>query len=61
VAGFLFLALLQIGNDIQNPFEDSEDDVPLTTLTRGIEIDLRDALDEAHGLQPVKPVDGILW
>jgi putative membrane protein len=61
VAGFLFLALLQIGNDIQNPFEDSEDDVPLTTLTRGIEIDLRDALDDAHGLQPVKPVDGILW
>lgn len=61
VAGFLFLALLQIGNDIQNPFEDSEDDVPLTTLTRGIEIDLRDALGDAHGLQPVKPVGGILW
>jgi putative membrane protein len=61
VAGFLFLALLQIGNDIQNPFENLEDDVPLTTLTRGIEIDLRDTLGEAHGLEPAKPVDGILW
>lgn len=61
VVGFLFLALLQIGNDIQNPFENAEDDVPLTTLTRGIEIDLRDGLGEAHGLEPVKPVDGILW
>lgn len=61
VAGFLFLALLQIGNDMQNPFENLEDDVPLTTLTRGIEIDLRDSLGEAHGLEPVKPVDGILW
>lgn len=61
VAGFLFLALLQIGNDIQNPFEDSEDDVPLTTLTRGIEIDLRDGLGDEHGLQPVKPINGILW
>jgi ion channel-forming bestrophin family protein len=61
VAGFLFLALLQIGNDMQNPFENLEDDVPLTTLTRGIEIDLRDALGEAHGLEPGKPVDGILW
>lgn len=61
VAGFLFLALLQIGNDMQNPFENKEDDVPMTALTRGIEIDLRDGLGEAHGLQPVQPVDGILW
>ncbi|KAF1005997.1 MAG: hypothetical protein GAK28_02905 [Luteibacter sp.] len=61
VAGFLFLALLQIGNDMQNPFENLEDDVPLTTLTRAIEIDLRDGLGESHGLEPVKPVDGILW
>lgn len=61
VAGFLFLVLLQIGNDIQNPFENLEDDVPLTTITRGIEIDLRDTLGEAHGLEPAKPVDGILW
>lgn len=60
VAGFLFLALLQIGNDMQNPFENLDDDVPLTTLTRGIEIDLRDGLGESHGLEPVKPDDGIL-
>lgn len=61
VAGFLFLALLQIGNDMQNPFENKEDDVPMSALTRGIEIDLRDGLGEAHDLQPVQPVDGILW
>jgi putative membrane protein len=61
VAGFLFLTLLQIGNDIQNPFENREDDVPLTALTRSIEIDLRDMLGEAHGLEPVTPVKGILW
>ncbi|UPG84320.1 hypothetical protein L2Y94_13315 [Luteibacter aegosomatis] len=61
VAGFLFLALLQIGNDMQNPFENLEDDVPLTTLTRAIEIDLRDGLGEAHDLEPVKPDNGIQW
>lgn len=60
VAGFLFLALLQIGNDMQNPFENLDDDVPLTTLTRAIEIDLRDMLGEAHELKPVQPNDGIL-
>jgi putative membrane protein len=61
VAGFLFLALLQIGNDIQNPFENLEDDVPMTALTRSIEIDLRDALGEPHDLEQVKPADGVLW
>lgn len=33
----------------------------MTTLTRSIEIDLRDGLGERHGLEPVKPVNGILW
>ncbi|MGA7437155.1 MAG: bestrophin family ion channel [Luteibacter sp.] len=60
VAGFLFLALLQIGNDMQNPFENLDDDVPMSTLTRAIEIDLRDMLGESHGLTPLQPEDGIL-
>jgi putative membrane protein len=60
VAGFLFLALLQIGNDMQNPFENMDDDVPMSTLTRAIEIDLRDMLGEAHGLTPLQADDGIL-
>ncbi|HEY4091143.1 MAG TPA: bestrophin family ion channel [Luteibacter sp.] len=60
VAGFLFLALLQIGNDMQNPFENLDDDVPMSTLTRAIEIDLRDMLGESHGLTPLQPQDGIL-
>ncbi|QAU25551.1 hypothetical protein EO087_14540 [Dyella sp. M7H15-1] len=41
VAGFMFLAMLQMGNDLQNPFENREDDVPMTAITRTIEIDLR--------------------
>ncbi|TCV94818.1 putative membrane protein [Luteibacter rhizovicinus] len=59
--GFLFLALLQIGNDMQNPFENTENDVPMTAITRGIEVDLRDALGEAHGLEPVAIEGGVLW
>nr|WP_221195620.1 bestrophin family ion channel [Luteibacter sp. Sphag1AF] len=60
-AGFLFLALLQIGNDIQNPFENTENDVPMTAITRAIEIDLRDGLGEQHGLTPLTPEAGVLW
>ena len=60
-AGFLFLALLQTGNDIQNPFENSEHDVPLTTITRSIEIDLRDGLGEKHGLKGFAAEKDVLW
>jgi putative membrane protein len=59
--GFLFLALLQIGTDMQSPFSNSENDVPLTTLTRSIEIDLRDGLKESHCLEPVQMENGVLW
>ncbi|QCP48463.1 hypothetical protein FAZ95_04225 [Trinickia violacea] len=59
--GFLFLALLQIGNDMEHPFSNTANDVPLTAITRTIEIDLRDSLGEAHELKPVQPEKGVLW
>jgi putative membrane protein len=59
--GFLFLALLQIGTDMQNPFSNTENEVPLTTLTRSIEIDLLDGLSETHALKPVPVENDILW
>lgn len=60
VAGFLFLTLLQIGKDMQDPFENSDNDVPMSAMTRTIEIDLRDGLGEAHGLKPLQPEDGVM-
>lgn len=59
--GMLLLALLQIGDDMKNPFSNTENDVPLSTLTRAIEIDLRDGLAESHGLTPVPARNGIAW
>ena len=60
-ATFLFLALLRNGDDLKNPFGNTENDVPLTTLTRSIEIDVRDSLGEAHDLRAVEPVGGVAW
>jgi ion channel-forming bestrophin family protein len=60
VAALLFFGLLQAGNDLQDPFEDSDNDVPLDALTRGIEIDVRDQLGERHGLKAVPIIDGVL-
>jgi putative membrane protein len=61
VAGFLFLALLQIGNDMQAPFANTQNDVPLTSLTRSIEINLLDGLGETHTLKTVEVDNGVLW
>lgn len=36
----------------ENPFEGSANDVPISTIARGIEIDLRQMLDEDHDMIP---------
>ena len=60
VAGLMFLAALQIGDDLVDPFANTIHDVPLTGMCRTIEIDLLQSIgDEAP--PPLKPVDGILW
>jgi putative membrane protein len=60
IAGLMFLAVLQIGDDLVDPFADTIHDVPLTAMCRTIEIDLLQAIgDDAPG--PMQPVDGVLW
>lgn len=60
VAGLMFLAVLQIGDDLVDPFANTEHDVPLSAMCRTIEIDLLEAIgDEAP--PPAKPVGGVLW
>lgn len=59
--GCLLLALLQIGNDMKNPFCSGEHDVPMQALATSIEIDLLDSLGETHQLAPLEPAEGVLW
>ena len=60
VAGLMFPAVLQIGDDLVDPFANTVHDVPLTAMCRTIEIDLLQSIgDEAPG--PVTPIKGILW
>jgi putative membrane protein len=60
VAGLMFLAVLQIGDDLVDPFANTVHDVPLSAMCRTIEIDLLQAIgDEAP--EPLKPDHGILW
>ncbi|MBT8469897.1 MAG: hypothetical protein KJN97_14230 [Deltaproteobacteria bacterium] len=43
---WVFHTMERIGRVSENPFEGTANDVPITTISRGIEIDLREMLDE---------------
>jgi putative membrane protein len=57
---WLFLALEKVGESTENPFEGSANDVPITALSRTIEIDLRQMLGEREVPAPLAPVNSIL-
>jgi ion channel-forming bestrophin family protein len=61
LVGFIFLALDKIGRDLEDPFENSIYDVPITSLTTTIEINLRQLLGETVLPQAETPVHGVLW
>lgn len=61
LAGLMFLAVLAIGDDLVDPFDNSPHDLPLSSMCRTIEIDLLQAIgDDAP--PPMRPdKNGILW
>lgn len=61
LVGFMFLALEKIGRDLENPFENTIFDVPMTSICRNIEITLRHMLGEKELPDPVRPERGVLW
>jgi len=60
IAGLMFLAVLQIGDDLVDPFADTIHDVPLNAMCRTIEIDLLQAIGDPAP-EPLKPERGVLW
>ena len=61
LVGFIFLALDKIGRDLEDPFENTIYDVPLTSITRTIDVNLRQLLGETVLPAAEKPVRGVLW
>lgn len=60
VIGFVFLALDESGRHLEDPFMRSVYDVPMSAITRTIEIDLRQAISDPDVPPPLHPVRGIL-
>ena len=57
---WVFLTMDKIGEVTENPFEGSPNDVPMAALSRTIEIDLRELLDEKELPPPISAVNNIL-
>jgi putative membrane protein len=60
IVTWLFLALEKIGESTENPFEGNANDVPITSLSRTIEIDLRQILGERETPPPLAAMHNIL-
>jgi putative membrane protein len=58
--GWVFLVLEQIGESTENPFEGNANDIPITQISRNIEIDLREMLGEKDLPAPITAVNDIL-
>jgi putative membrane protein len=57
---FIFITLDRIGRDIETPFENSVHDTPMTSLSRTIEINLRQLMGENYPNE-VHPVAGFVY
>jgi len=60
LVGWVFNMMEKIGESTENPFEGGANDVPITAITRTIEIDLREMLDEENIPPPLTPQNNIL-
>lgn len=60
LSGWIFTTLERIGETSENPFEGSANDVPITAISRNIEIDMLEILDMPHQLKPVAAQNNIL-
>lgn len=61
VMSWIFYVMERIGRVGENPFEGSANDVPISTIARGIEIDLRELLgeDPEHLPKPMPTMHGV--
>ncbi len=60
IVAWAFHVLDTIGESAVNPFEGSANDIPVTQISRMIEIDMRDMLDEAALPEPITAKKNIL-
>jgi putative membrane protein len=61
LVGWLFVSLEKVGENSSNPFEGGPNDVPISSIARRIEIEMRTMLGEQTDLKPIEAKDNILF
>jgi len=61
LVSWVFSTMEKIGSISEDPFEGTINDVPMTSICRTIEIDLRDMLDEEELPSKLSPIDNVLY
>ena len=57
---WVFFLMEKIGDYSENPFEGTYNDVPITSIARGIEIDLREMINDKEIPSPIEEQNGFL-
>jgi putative membrane protein len=61
IVGWIFVSLEKVGENSSNPFEGGANDVPISSIARRIEIEMRNILCEEVDLKPIEPKGDILF
>lgn len=57
---WVFFLMEKIGDYSENPFEGTYNDIPITSISRNIEIDIRQMINDTNIPEPIKDEDGFL-
>ena len=60
IISWMYTSLEQVGESSENPFEGSANDVPISQLSRNIEIDIKEMLGETELPLPLQPKNNII-
>ena len=60
LAGWIFTTMEKVGESSENPFEGSANDIPITQISRNIEIDLLEMIGEKNVPSALQPANGII-
>lgn len=60
LSGWIFTTMERIGEVSENPFEGSSNDIPITSMSKNIEIDMLEMLNVQHNLKPLSSQNNIL-
>ena len=58
---WVFFLMMKASDSMEDPFEKCVNDLPLNTMVRAVEIDLRESLGDENIPEPIKPIDDVLY